>query len=71
MKIKIIKSQYRRDMQCIYECEHCGNQEDGYGYDDSYFHSEVIPNMICKKCGKKADTDYRPLATKYPDEKNV
>lgn len=32
---------------------------------------EVIPNKVCPKCGKKAADDYRPLATKYPDEMTV
>jgi len=71
MKIKQIKSQSRRDFTAIYECEHCGNTIEGGGYDDSYFHQSVIPNMTCKKCGKKAADDYRPLATKYADNEVV
>ncbi|HNG13998.1 MAG TPA: hypothetical protein PL173_13010 [Saprospiraceae bacterium] len=67
MKIKTILSQHRRDFTAIYECEHCGNTNQGSGYDDSYFHKKVIPEMTCDKCGKKADANYRPLATKYPD----
>ena len=71
MKIKEITSQSRRDFKAIYECEHCKHIENGNGYDDSYFHQNVIPNKICKKCGKKADENYRPLATKYPDYQQV
>ena len=67
MKIKKIKSQNRRDFIAIYECEHCGHKEEGSGYDDNYFHRTIIPGKKCKKCGKKADKDYRPLATKYDD----
>jgi transcription elongation factor Elf1 len=67
MKIKKIESQSRRDFYAIYECEHCGHEEKGSGYDDSYFHQNVIPAMKCCKCGKTADENYRPLATKYPD----
>lgn len=67
MKIKEILSQNRRDFTAIYECEHCGHTEKGSGYDDSYFHNEVIPNKECSKCGKKAGEDYKPLVTKYPD----
>lgn len=67
MKIKSIKSQHGRNFTAIYECEHCGNEESGYGYDDNHFHSSVIPKEICKKCGKCADEKYRPLDTKYPD----
>jgi ribosomal protein L37AE/L43A len=65
MKIKTITSQNRRDFRAIYECEHCGVTIEGTGYDDDYFHQTVIPSMVCKKCGKKADDNYRPLATKY------
>ena len=67
MRIKKILWQNRRDFQAIYECEHCGYTEEGRGYDDTNFHHNVIPEMVCKKCGKKAGEDYRPLETKYPD----
>ena len=67
MKIKEITSQHRRDFMAIYVCEHCGEEKKGSGYDDSYFHQNVIPNMKCGSCGEKADKNYRPLATKYPD----
>lgn len=67
MKIKEITSQNRRDFQAIYVCEHCGNEEKRGGYDDGNFHQNVIPNMTCQKCGKKAPEDYRALSTKYPD----
>lgn len=66
MKIKTIESQHRRDFRAIYECEHCGHEENGSGYDDTHFHQNVIPAMKCKNCGKVARDDYRPLATKYP-----
>jgi transcription elongation factor Elf1 len=71
MKIKKITSQNRRDFTAIYECEHCGHTETGSGYDDSYFHQSVIPDMVCKKCGEKAGKDYRSLSTKYPDHFQV
>jgi DNA-directed RNA polymerase subunit M/transcription elongation factor TFIIS len=67
MKIKEILWQSRRDFEAIYECEHCGNTVKEGGYDDSNFHNNVIPMMVCKKCGKKADEKYRPLSTKYPE----
>ena len=44
------------------------------GYDDGYFHTVVIPDMKCDKCGKSVSAneselneEYRPLTTKYPD----
>lgn len=72
MKIKRIVSQHRRDFWADYECEHCGFvEENKSGYDDSFFHKSVIPNMKCPKCGKKSDGNYRPLCTKYDDSQIV
>lgn len=65
MKIKKILGQHRRDFTAIYECEHCGHETEGSGYDDDNFHRNVIPQIPCKECGKKAADDYRPLTTKY------
>lgn len=67
MKIKEIMRQYRRDFMAVYECEHCGALVEGRGYDDRNYHENVIPNMVCPHCGKKAPDSYRPLATKYPE----
>jgi hypothetical protein len=65
MRIKKIDSQYRRDFYAVYECEHCGTETEGSGYDDDNFHKNVIPRMICPNCKKCASTDYAPRATKY------
>jgi len=65
MRIKEIISQYRRDFRAIYECEHCGDTYESSGYDDAFFHNEVVPTMKCKKCSKTAKDTYRPLAPKY------
>lgn len=68
MKIKKIISQHRRDFTAIYECDHCGHEQQGYGYDDRNFHENVIPKMECEKCGQTAKTEEcRPLATKHPE----
>ncbi len=65
MKIKTINSQSRRDFRADMECEHCKNiEKDVSGYDDSFFHENVIPKMKCIKCGKIAPDEYRPLTTK-------
>jgi len=66
MKIQRIVNQHRRDFTAIYVCEHCGETEEGYGYDDQNFHVNVIPAMKCKTCGKTAGDEYRPLTPKYP-----
>lgn len=72
MKIKKINNQSRRDFWADMECEHCDNIENNVsGYDDSYFHSNVIPKMKCKKCDKTSGDDYRPLGTKYPENQIV
>jgi transcription elongation factor Elf1 len=55
MKIKEINSQIGRDFYADFECEHCGHIEyDMPGYDDANFYQNVIPNMKCKKCGRKS-----------------
>lgn len=66
MKIKEIIYQHRRDFRAIYICEHCGHEEGGSGYDDANFHQNVISSWKCESCGKVANKNYRPLATKYP-----
>jgi len=71
MKIKKILSQARRDFKAVYECEHCGATHEDVGYDDRHFHASVVPDMACKKCGKKASGDYVARATKYPDAEVV
>ena len=66
MKIKKIISQHRRDFSAILECEHCETEEKlTSGYDDDFYHRNVIPNMTCKNCGEKSPEDYRPLTAKY------
>ena len=71
MKIVKITSQTRRDFEAVYECEHCGEMETGYGYDDDNFHRNVIPKMECKECGKTAPKDYRPMGTKYRSDQII
>ena len=71
MKIQHIISQHRRDFTAMYECEHCGHEKEGRGYDDRNFHANVIPAMKCGECSKTAADDYTPLATKYPDGMSV
>lgn len=67
MKIKKMLSVHRRDFWAEYECEHCGHTHESHGYDDSHFHNNVIPDMKCEKCGKKAPEDHEPLSPRYPE----
>lgn len=71
MKIKKIISQHRRDFRAIYECEHCEETHEGSGYDDAFYHQNVIPKMKCKKCGKTAGDDYRALAPKHGEHETI
>jgi rubrerythrin len=68
MKIETILNQNRRDFTAIYRCEHCNKTQEKSGYDDAYFHQNVVPSMMCPSCGRSADSDsFRPLSTKYPE----
>ena len=68
MRIKEILSQHRRDFTAILVCEHCGYEEKlDTGYDDDYYHSTVIPSMVCKKCGETSPVDYEPKKPKYDE----
>lgn len=72
MKIIKINNWNRRDFYADMECEHCGNiHKDVSCYDDAYFHQDVIPNMKCKKCGKTAKEDYKPMTPKYEDNVTI
>lgn len=74
MKIKQILSQYRRDIRAIYECEGCGVTVEGTGYDDRYFHDEILPKRKCESCGKsrnelgvEIEIEIESTQTKYPE----
>ena len=71
MKIKEIVSQDRRDFTAVYECEHCGHEHKGNGYDDTNFHKNVVPQMKCPECNKEAPASFRPLAPKHDDSVTV
>lgn len=62
MQIQTKISQHRRDFTAVFECEHCGAQRTERGYDDAYFHNEVIPAMTCHECGATGSA-----ATSTPD----
>lgn len=53
MKIKQVVSTYRNDFRAIMECEHCGHEHNNNaGYNDHYYHFQVIPAMHCEECKK-------------------
>ena len=71
MRIKEITKQIRRDFWAILECEHCNATQSHCGYDDDYYHGNVIPRIKCLKCSKTANETYRPLKTKYHKDEIV
>lgn len=75
MRIKQMISQYRRDFTALMQCEFCEHTETlTSGYDDSYYHREVIPNQKCKKCGESTISGggtINPQATKYSDDVQI
>ena len=52
MIIKTINNQLRNDLYGQLECESCGAEEKFVGYNDSYWHAQVLPARKCKSCGK-------------------
>jgi ribosomal protein L37AE/L43A len=67
MHIKEILSQHRRDFRAVYRCEHCGHEVEKGGYDDTNYHCNVVPDMACGNCGKKAGEGFRPRHPVHPD----
>lgn len=64
-------SQHRRDFTAEMTCESCNHKQiDNSGYDDAFYHQNVIPNIKCKKCGETTITLGKPIEqtqTKYPE----
>ena len=70
MKIIEITSQHRRDFYAIAECENCKAKDSISGYDDRYYHDNVMPNMKCPECGKTRidlGLTQEPTQTKYQE----
>jgi hypothetical protein len=75
MKITNKTSQYRRDFDADIVCEFCGNQEKLIGgYDDTFYHTQVLPNKECSKCNKSTVSGGGQIGTpllKYPEQVQV
>jgi hypothetical protein len=66
MKIKKITFEMGNDFSAIMECEHChATQNLTSGYHDNYYHTKVIPDMVCRSCGKRRDWS-TPVAAPTP-----
>lgn len=58
VKIKEIISEHRNDFVAMMTCEHCSAEKKlTTGYHDNYYHTQVIPKMVCDACGKNRDGD--------------
>lgn len=71
MELIKITNQSRRDFDGILKCQFCGHEEvlNG-GYDDNYYHTEVIPSFVCPQCNKSTISEndaIRANKTKYPE----
>ena len=62
MQIKIITTQIRNDIYGVLRCEHCGHEMQFTGYDDEYWHNNVLPAKICPECDKTTK-DIKELST--------
>lgn len=74
MKITHIRSQSRRDIYGTMQCEGCGHEQKFVGYDDDYYHLNVVHKVACLACGKSAadlGVETRPLGPKYPPHQVV
>jgi phage terminase large subunit GpA-like protein len=58
MKIQHILSESGNDFTATMECEHCGStQRLSSGYHDNFYHTQVVPAMTCRACGKNRAGD--------------
>ena len=75
MKIKKITSQSRRDFRADMKCEFCGYESKlTSGYDDRFYHDEVIPDMKCGECLKSTSSEGGEIAktaTRYRENQVV
>ena len=51
---KITYSNGRNDFKAIYVCSQCGHEFEAWGYSDANFYDNVMPNAICRSCGKNS-----------------
>ena len=55
MQIKKITTQIRNDIYGVLKCEHYGHEVQFTGYDDEYWHNNVLPAKECPECKKKSN----------------
>lgn len=53
MRLTKVTERYGNDFWGEIECEFCQHKAKlDSGYEDAYYHAEVIPSMVCRSCGK-------------------
>lgn len=64
MRIDKITNQMSEDFWADFKCEHCGHIEKNLrGYNDIFFHENIIPEIKCKQCEKTGSDYYRTFVT--------
>jgi hypothetical protein len=75
MKIKKVITQNRRDFTALMVCEFCNKESiNTEGYDDRYYHDNVIPDMKCGSCLKSTASEGGEIThkdTKYSENQIV
>lgn len=67
MKIKGMTFEHRNDFAAAFVCEHCGHEQNLSGYHDNHFHTKVIPELFCPKCGLDRMGKMDPNRAKEPE----
>jgi len=63
MIIKKYTFELHNDFSAILVCEDCeSEQELTTGYKDAYYYTRVLPNILCKKCGKSSTDLAKPIS---------
>lgn len=54
MNIKQITYSNNNDFKAVFVCPLCNYEYTAWGYSDSNFYNNVMPNAICSKCEKNS-----------------
>ena len=54
MNIKDITYSHNNDFKAVFVCPICKCEFESWGYSDANFYNNVMPNAICRKCGKNS-----------------
>lgn len=57
MKIKKYTYSSRNDFKAVFVCEHCEHEFEKWGYSDSNYYNNVVPNALCPKCNLNSQNE--------------